>query len=75
MSISRRRAAGSARLWGCAVAVVSDGSRHKIAYSIIEDGGLIGAWYGVEWCVRDFDRNWANLGNCNAALPDSVMDW
>ena len=29
-----------------AVAVVSDGSRHKIAYSIIEDGGLIGAWYG-----------------------------
>lgn len=58
-----------------ATAVVSDGSRHKIAYSIIEDGGLIGAWYGVEWCVRDFDRNWASLGNCNAALPDSIMDW
>ena len=58
-----------------AFAVVSDGSRHKIAYSIIEDGGIIGAWYGVEWCVRDFDRNWSHLGNCNAALPDSIMDW
>lgn len=54
---------------------VSDGSRHKIAYSIIEDGGLIGATYGVEWCAKAFDRNWAYGGDCNAALPDTIMRW
>ena len=28
--------------------VVSDGKRHQINYSIIEDGGMIGVGYGVE---------------------------
>jgi len=32
---------------------------HKIRYSIAEDTGIIGATWGVEWCVDGYDRNWA----------------
>jgi hypothetical protein len=49
--------------------LVSDGKRHAINYSIIEDGGLIGATYGVEWCVTGLDRNWAYNPSCRAARP------
>src|SRR3974377_2323711 len=37
---------------------VSDGSRHVIDYSIAEDTGIIGATWGVEWCIVGLDRNW-----------------
>lgn len=54
----------------CAASVlVSDGRRHEINYSIIEDGGMIGANYGVEWCVVGLDRNWAYNPSCRAARP------
>jgi hypothetical protein len=49
--------------------LVSDGRRHAISYSIIEDGGMIGAAYGVEWCVAGLDRNWAYNPACRAARP------
>jgi len=49
--------------------LVSDGKRHQINYSIIEDGGMISASYGVEWCVVGLDRDWANNPNCRAARP------
>jgi hypothetical protein len=49
--------------------VVSDGKRHTLNYSIIEDGGMIGATYGVEWCVAGLDRNWAYNPACRAARP------
>ena len=49
--------------------LVSDGKRHRINYSIIEDGGMIGGGYGVEWCVADLDRNWAYNPSCRAARP------
>ena len=49
--------------------VVSDGRRHRINYSIIEDGGMFGSGYGVEWCVVGLDRNWAYNPNCRAARP------
>jgi hypothetical protein len=49
--------------------LVSDGKRHEINYSIIEDGGMIGASYGVEWCVVGLDRDWAYNPNCRAARP------
>ena len=48
---------------------VSDGTWHQINYSIIEDGGMIGASYGVEWCVAGLDRNWAYNPGCRAARP------
>jgi hypothetical protein len=50
-------------------ALVSDGVKRRVNYSIIEDGGIIGATWGVEWCVVGLDRNWAYNPNCRMALP------
>jgi hypothetical protein len=47
----------------------SDGKRHLINYSIIEDAGMIGSEYGVEWCVAGLDRDWAYNPACRAARP------
>ncbi len=47
----------------------SDARRHLINYSIIEDAGMIGADYGVEWCVAGLDRNGAYSPACRAARP------
>jgi hypothetical protein len=52
-----------------ASALISDGKRHQINYSIIEDGGMMGAGYGVEWCVVGLDRNWAYNPQCRLARP------
>ena len=49
--------------------VVSDGKRHQINYSIIEDAGMLGNGYGVEWCVVGLDRNWAYNPSCKLARP------
>src|SRR5262249_14819554 len=49
--------------------LVSDGKWHQINYSIIEDGAMISAGYGVEWCVVGLDRDWTNNPNCRAARP------
>ena len=39
------------RRYCTAVAQVSDGRQHTVHYSIVEDGGMIGMFWGVEWCV------------------------
>jgi hypothetical protein len=52
-----------------AQALVSDGKWHTVHYAIIEDGGMIGMTYGVEWCVVGFDRNWAYNPRCKMARP------
>ncbi len=57
------------RRWCRAVTLVSDGRKRPIYYSIIEDGGLIGATFGVEWCVVGLDRNWAYNPACKMARP------
>jgi hypothetical protein len=57
------------RRYCIASVLVSDGKRHQINYSIIEDGGMISASDGVEWCVVGLDRNWAYNPNCRAARP------
>lgn len=49
--------------------MVSDGRRRRVNYSIIEDGGSIGATWGVEWCVVGLDRNWAYSPACRVAGP------
>ena len=38
---------------------INNGTVHKIRYSIAEDTGIIGATWGVNWCVDGYDRNWA----------------
>ncbi len=48
---------------------VSDGARRPVYFSVIEDGGMIGATWGVEWCVVGLDRNWAYNPACRMARP------
>lgn len=48
---------------------VSDGRRRAIHYAIAEDTGMIGARWGVEWCVVGLDRNWAFNPACKMAQP------
>jgi hypothetical protein len=52
-----------------AVALTSDDMRRPVHYSIGEDTGLIGASWGVEWCVVGLDRNWAFNPACKMARP------
>lgn len=50
-------------------AIVSDGRKHAVYYSIGEDTGMIGMTWGVEWCVVGLDRNWAYNPACKMARP------
>jgi hypothetical protein len=52
-----------------AVATISDGRKHRVNYWIGEDTGMIGASWGVEWCVVGLDRNWAYNPACKMARP------
>ena len=49
--------------------LVSDGRWRPVYYSIIEDAGMIGATWGVQWCVVGIDRNWAYNPRCKMARP------
>jgi hypothetical protein len=49
--------------------LVSDGIWRNVHYSIVEDGGMIGWKWGVEWCVVGIDRNWAYNPQCRMARP------
>jgi hypothetical protein len=51
------------------VALVSDGVARAIHYAISEDTGMIGASWGVEWCLEGLDRNWAFNPRCKMAQP------
>jgi hypothetical protein len=50
-------------------AQTSDGQWRTVRYSIVEDSGMIGAHWGVQWCVVGVDRNWAYNPDCKAAGP------
>ena len=52
-----------------ATALVNDGKARTVHYSIAEDTGMIGATFGVEWCVVGLDRNWAYNPACKMAQP------
>jgi hypothetical protein len=52
-----------------AVASVTDGRKHQVKFNIVEDGGEIGASWGVQWCVVGLDRNWAYNPACKMAAP------
>jgi hypothetical protein len=57
------------RRYCSAIATTSDGVKRKLHYSIGEDTGIIGATWGVEWCVTGTDRNWAYNPGCAMARP------
>ena len=52
-----------------AIALTSDGVQRPVHYSIAEDTGMIGADWGVEWCVDGTDRNWTYNPGCTIARP------
>ena len=58
-SIPRRFCAGTA--------VISDGVRHPIYYSIVEATGAIGWTWGIDFCVVGLDRDFAYGPACRAA--------
>jgi hypothetical protein len=60
-SIPRRFCSGTA--------VINDGARHAMYYSIAEDTGMIGMDWGVNFCVVGLDRDDAYNPNCRAAKP------
>jgi hypothetical protein len=60
-SIPRRFCSGTA--------VINDGSRHLMVYSIAEDTGMIGMDWGVNFCVAGLDRNSAYKPDCRGAGP------
>jgi hypothetical protein len=51
------------------VAIINDGSRHPMTYSIAEDTGIIGLSWGVNFCVAGLDRDWSYNPDCRAAGP------
>jgi hypothetical protein len=51
------------------LAHVSDGSKHVVHYSILENSGWLGIGWGVEWCVVGLDRDWAYNPGCRMAQP------
>jgi hypothetical protein len=57
------------RRYCSAVAQMSDGRRRAVYYWIGEDTGMIGASWGVDWCVVGLDRNWAYNPACKMARP------
>lgn len=60
-SIPRRFCSGTA--------LINDGGRHAIYYSIASGTGMIGMGWGVNFCVVGLDRNWAYNPACRAARP------
>jgi hypothetical protein len=60
-SIPRRFCSGTA--------VINDGTKHLVNYSIGEGTGMIGMGWGVNFCVAGYDRNWAYQPACRAAGP------
>ena len=52
-----------------ASALISDGVRRSMYYSITEDAGMIGVSYGVEFCVVGLDREWSYQPACLRAKP------
>lgn len=52
-----------------AVATVNDGRKHRVDYHIGEDTGMIGATWGVTYCVVGFDRSMAFSPACRMARP------
>ena len=59
------------RRYCSAVATTSDGIRRKVDYSVRDGLGIIGADWGIEFCVHGLDRNraYAYSSACREARP------
>lgn len=52
-----------------ATALMSDGRKRRVDYFLKEDLGIIGATWGLNWCVHGLDRNFAYAPDCKMARP------
>ena len=52
-----------------ATALINDGRRHAVYYSIASGTGMIGMDWGVNFCVVGIDRDWAYNPACRSAKP------
>lgn len=52
-----------------AVVRISDGRREPVYYWLGENTGMIGAIWGVTWCIVGYDRNLAYNPRCKMARP------
>ena len=50
-------------------ATFNDRSVRTITYAVIEDQGMIGMDFGVEFCVVGLDRNYAYAPSCKMETP------
>ena len=50
-------------------AVINDGARHPLFYSIAEDTDIDGFGWGINFCVDGLDRNDAYNPHCRSAKP------
>ena len=57
------------RLYCEGTALTNDGVQRRIVYSIIEEGGMSGIGFGVNWCVVGLDPSYAYAPACRAAMP------
>lgn len=51
------------------VALMSDGAKRRVDYLLKEDLGIIGATWGLNWCVHGLDYNRAYAPDCKMARP------
>ncbi len=50
-------------------AMMSDHSYHTVSYSVVEDQGMIGMDFGVEFCFAGLDREFAYAPACKMEQP------
>jgi hypothetical protein len=51
------------------VALMSDGAKRRVDYMLKEDLGIIGATWGLNWCVNGLDYNRNYAPECRMAQP------
>jgi hypothetical protein len=57
------------RRYCIARAILADQKAYRVTFNIIEDAGIIGFGFGVEWCVSGLDRLYAYAPRCTMARP------
>jgi hypothetical protein len=50
-------------------ALVSDGYKRKVDFSVRDELGFLGTGWGTEWCVAGLDRDYAFAPHCKQAGP------
>ena len=54
---------------GVARAAMSDSKERTVIYNVVSAFGILGATWGVEWCVVGLDPNFAYAPACSTLRP------